>query len=166
MDINFLQSLDFLIQKANKEYSTKKWNIVFELNNELLTANFINDTNSRNVIFNNLESDDEVDKIPLMSEKSYRQLRSGNDFMGIEAPLKKLIRYLDTKSSFDIYRLLKSYIDNFEIDPTNLDNFAFNVKNLKSGNFFEFLEIDKSSELQFVTLVTDKDLQTLTHVSK
>ena len=48
--------------------------------------------------------------------------------MGIEAPLKKLIRYLDTKSSFDIYRLLKSYIDNFEIDSTNLDNFAFNVK--------------------------------------
>lgn len=101
-----------------------------------------------------------------MSEKSYRQLRSGNDFMGIEAPLKKLIRYLGTKSSFDIYRLLKSYIDNFEIDSTNLDNFAFNVKNLKSGNFFKFLEIDKSSELQFVTLVTDKDLQTLTHVSK
>ena len=58
--------------------------------------------------------------------------------MGIEAPLKKLIRYLDTKSSFDIYRLLKSYIDNFEIDSTNLDNFAFNVKNLKSGNFLSF----------------------------
>ncbi|NUI83100.1 hypothetical protein [Staphylococcus borealis] len=166
MDIKFLQSLDFLIQKANKEYPTKKWNIVFELNNELLTANFINDTNSRNVIFNNLESDDEVDKIPLMSEKSYRQLRSGNDFMGIEAPLKKLIRYLDTKSSFDIYRLLKSYIDNFEIDPSNLDNFAFDVKNLKTGECFSFIEIDESSKIQFVTLATDEDLQTLTHVSK
>ena len=166
MDINFLQSLDFLIQKANKESPTKNWNIVFDLNNELLTANFINDTNSRNVIFNNLESDDEIDKIPLMSEKSYRQLRSGDDFMGIEAPLKKLIRYLDTKSSFDIYRLLKSYIDDFEIDSTKLDNYAFNVKNLKSGNFFKFLEFDNSSELQFVTLVTDEDLQTLTRASK
>lgn len=166
MDINFLQSLDFLIQKANKEYPTKNWNIVFELNNELLTANFINDTNSRNVVFNNLESDDEVDKIPLMSEESYRQLRSGNDFIGIETPLKKIIRYLENKESFDVYRLLKSYIEKFEVDSSQLDNFAFDVKNLKTGETFPFIEVNNSSKVQFVTLVTDEDLQTLTHVSK
>ena len=166
MDINFLQSLDFLIQKANKEYPTKNWNIVFELNSELLTANFINDTNSRNVVFNNLESDDEVDKIPLMSEESYRQLRSGNDFIGIETPLKKIIRYLENKESFDVYRLLKSYIEKFEVDSSQLDNFAFDVKNLKTGETFPFIEVNNSSKVQFVTLVTDEDLQTLTHVSK
>ncbi|MGX0035761.1 hypothetical protein ACUW9N_000907 [Staphylococcus auricularis] len=166
MDINFLQSLDFLIQKANKEYPTKNWNIVFELNNELLTANFINDTNSRNVVFFNLESDDEVDKIPLMSEESYRQLRSGNDFIGIETPLKKIIRYLENKESFDVYRLLKSYIEKFEVDSSQLDNFAFDVKNLKTGETFPFIEVNNSSKVQFVTLVTDEDLQTLTHVSK
>ncbi|WP_150887903.1 hypothetical protein [Staphylococcus auricularis] len=166
MDINFLQSLDFLIQKANKEYPTKNWNIVFELNSELLTANFINDTNSRNVVFNNLESDDEVDKISLMSEESYRQLRSGNDFIGIETPLKKIIRYLENKESFDVYRLLKSYIEKFEVDSSQLDNFAFDVKNLKTGETFPFIEVNNSSKVQFVTLVTDEDLQTLTHVSK
>ncbi|WP_415425749.1 hypothetical protein [Staphylococcus borealis] len=166
MDINFLQCLDFLIQKANKEYSTKNWNIVFELNNELLTANFINNTNTRNVVFNNLESDDEVDKIPLMSEESYRQLRSGNDFIGIETPLKKIIRYLENKESFDVYRLLKSYIEKFEVDSSQLDNFAFDVKNLKTGETYPFIEVSNSSKVQFVTLVNDEDLQTLTHASK
>ncbi|BGE82844.1 hypothetical protein [Staphylococcus petrasii] len=166
MDIKFLQCLDFLIQKANKEDSTKNWNIVFELNKELLTANFINDTNSRNVVFNNLESDDEVDKIPLMSEESYRQLRSGNDFIGIETPLKKIIRYLESKESFDVYRLLKSYIEKFEVDSSQLDNFAFDVKNLKTGETYPFIEVSNSSKVQFVTLVNDEDLQTLTHASK
>lgn len=164
MDIKFLQCLDFLIQKAKKEYPAKNRNIVFKLNNELLTANFINDTNSRNVIFNSLDSDDEVDKIPLMSENAYRQLRSGNDFE--EAHLKKIIRYLETKDSFDVYRLLKSYIEKFGINSSQLDNFAFDVKNLQTGETFPFLELNESSKVQFVTLATDKDLQILTRVSK
>lgn len=166
MDIRFLQCLDFLIQKAKKECSTKNWNIVFELNNELLTANFINDTNNGNVVFSNIESDDEIDKIPLMSEESYRQLRSGNDFAGIETPLKKIIRYLENRNSFDVYRLLKSYIEKFEVDSSQLDNFAFDVKNLKNGEYFPFIEINNSSKVQFVTLATDEDLQTLIHTSK
>lgn len=166
MDIKFLQSLDFLIQKANKQCQTKNWNIVFELNNELFTANFIKDTFNENAIFSSVKSDDEVDKIPLMSEESHRRLRSGDEFMGIEIPLKKIVRYLDTKSSFDVYRLLKEYINKFEVNSSNLDSFAFDVKNLKTGECFPFIEIDKSSKIQFVTLVTDEDLQTLTHVLK
>ncbi|SUM44643.1 Uncharacterised protein [Staphylococcus petrasii] len=101
-----------------------------------------------------------------MSEKSYRQLRSGNDFEGFETPLKKIIRYLESENSFDVYRLLKFYIDQFEVDSSQLDNFAFDVKNLKTGECFSFIEIDKSSKIQFVTLATDEDLQTLTHDSK
>lgn len=166
MDIKFLQSLDFLIQKANKEHVTKNWNIVFELNNELLTANFIKDTANQNAVFSSIKSDGDNEKIPLMSEKLYRKLRAGNDFEGFETPLKKIIRYLESENSFDVYRLLKFYIDQFEVDSSRLDNFAFDVKNLKTGECFSFIEIDKSSELQFVTLVTDEDLQTLTHVSK
>ena len=166
MDIKFLQSLDFLIQKANKEHVTKNWNIVFELNNELLTANFIKDTANQNAVFSSIKSDDDKEKIPLMTERSYRKLRSGNEFEGLEPPLKKIIRYLENKNSFDIYRLLKFYIGKFEVDSSQLDNFAFNVKNLKTGEDFPFIEIDESSKVQFVTLVTDEDLQTLTHVSK
>lgn len=166
MDIKFLQSLDFLIQKANKEYPIKNWNIVFELNNELFTANFIKNTLSENVVFSSIESDDDNEKIPLMTEKSYRKLRSGNDFMGIETPLKKIIRYLENKDSFDIYRLLKSYIEKFEVDSSQLNNFAFDAKNLKTGETFPFIEFNESSKVQFVTLVTDEGLQTLTHVSK
>lgn len=166
MDIKFLQSLDFLIQKANKQCQTKKWNIVFELNNELFTANFIEDTFKENAIFSSVNSDDEVDKIPLMSEGSHRRLLSGDEFMEIEIPLKKIVRYLDTKSSFDVYRLLKEYVNKFEVNSSKLDSFAFDVKNLKTGECFPFIEIDESSKIQFVTLVTDEDLQTLTHVLK
>ncbi|MEK4169404.1 hypothetical protein NST64_08670 [Staphylococcus sp. FSL W8-1268] len=166
MDIKFLQSLDFLIQKANKEHVTKNWNIVFELNNELLTANFIKDTASQNAVFSSIKSDDDKEKIPLMTERLYRKLRSGNEFEGLESPLKKIIRYLENKNAFDVYRLLKFYIGQFEVDSSQLDNFAFNVKNLKTGEDFPFIEIDESSKVQFVTLVTDEDLQTLTHVSK
>lgn len=166
MDIKFLQSLDFLIQKANKEHVTKNWNIVFELNNELLTANFIKDTASQNAVFSSIKSDDDKEKIPLMTERSHRKLRSSNEFEGLEPPLKKIIRYLENKNSFDIYRLLKFYIGKFEVDSSQLDNFAFNVKNLKTGEAFSFIEIDESSKVQFVTLATDEDLQTLTHVSK
>ncbi|WP_145452870.1 hypothetical protein [Staphylococcus hominis] len=166
MDIKFLQSLDFLIQKANKEHVTKNWNIVFELNNELLTANFIKDTANQNAVFSSIKSDDDKEKVPLMTEKSHRKLRSGNEFEGLEPPLKKIIRYLENKNAFDIYRLLKFYIGQFEVDSSQLDNFAFNVKNLKTGEDFPFIEIDESSKVQFVTLVTDEDLQTLTHVSK
>lgn len=164
MDINFLQSLDFLIQKANKEYPTKNWNIVFELNNELFTANFIKDTVNENAVFSSTESDDDKEKVPLMTEKSYRKLRASNDFE--EVPLKKIIRYLESKDSFDIYRLLKSNIEKFGVDSSQLDNFAFDVKNLKTGESFPFIEVSNSSTVQFVTLATDKDLQTLTHVSK
>lgn len=166
MDIKFLQSLDFLIQKANKEHVTKNWNIVFELNNELLTANFIKDTANQNAVFSSIKSDDDKEKIPLMTESSHRKLRSGNEFEGLETPLKKIIRYLENKNAFDIYRLLKFYIGQFEVDSSQLDNFAFNVKNLKTGEDFPFIEIDESSKVQFVTLATDEDLQTLTHVSK
>lgn len=165
MDINFLQSLDFLIQKVNKNYPTKSWNIVFKLNDELLTANFINDTSNGNVVFSSIESDGDSEKISLMTERLHHELRSKNDFNG-EIPLQKLIRYFDSKGSFDIYRLLKSYIEKFQIDASKLDNFAFNVKNLKTGETFPFLEFDESSKIQFVTLVTDEDLQTLTHASK
>lgn len=164
MDIKFLQSLDFLIQKANKEQTTKNWKIVFELNNELFTANFIKATTNESAVFSSIESDDEKEKTPLMTEKSYRKLRAGNDFE--EVPLKKIIRYLETKDSFDIYRLLKSSIEKFGVDSSQLDNFAFNVKNLKTGECFPFIEINESSKVQFVTLVTDEDLQTLTHASK
>ncbi|MEM5397302.1 hypothetical protein [Staphylococcus gallinarum] len=164
MDINFLQSLDFLIQKANKEYPTKNWNIVFELNNELFTANFIKDTVNENAVFSSTESDDDKEKVPLMTEKSYHKLRASNDFE--EVPLKKIIRYLESKDSFDIYRLLKSNIEKFGVDSSQLDNFAFDVKNLKTGESFPFIEVSNSSTVQFVTLATDKDLQTLTHVSK
>ncbi|EGQ0326376.1 TPA: hypothetical protein LQO41_001260, partial [Staphylococcus pseudintermedius] len=94
MDIKFLQSLDFLIQKANKERKTKNWNIVFKLNNELFTANFIKDTTSENAVFSSIESDDDKEKIALLSINSYRKLRTGNDFEGLETPLKKIIRYL------------------------------------------------------------------------
>lgn len=166
MDIKFLQSLDFLIQKANKEHVTKNWNIVFELNNELLTANFIKDTANQNAVFSSIKSDDDKEKIPLMSEKLYRKLRAGNDFEGFETPLKKIIRYLENKESFDVYRLLKSYIEKFEVDSSQLDNFAFDVKNLKTGETYPFIEVSNSSKVQFVTLVNDEDLQTLTHASK
>ncbi|MDG4944611.1 MULTISPECIES: hypothetical protein [Staphylococcus] len=163
MDIKFLQSLDFLIQKANKEYPTKNWKIVFELNNELFTANFIKATTNESAVFNSVESDDEREKIPLMSNDSFNTLRS-NVFE--EVPLKKITRYLETKDSFDIYRLLKSYVEKFDVDSSQLDNFAFDVKNLKTGEFFPFIEIDESSKVQFVTLANDEDLQTLIHASK
>ncbi|EGQ0322111.1 hypothetical protein HLE61_002223 [Staphylococcus pseudintermedius] len=166
MDIKSLQSLDFLIQKANKERKTKNWNIVFKLNNELFTANFIKDTTSENAVFSSIESDDDKEKIALLSINSYRKLRTGNDFEGLETPLKKIIRYLENKDSFDVYRLLKFYIEKFDVDSAQLDNFAFNVKNLKTGEYFSFIEIDESSRVQFVTLATDEDLQTLTHVLK
>ncbi|UXV33107.1 hypothetical protein [Mammaliicoccus sciuri] len=164
MDINFLQSLDFLIQKANKKAVTKNWNIVFDLNNKLFTANFIKNTVSENAVFSSIESDDDNEKIALMTEQSFYKLRAVNDFE--EAPLKKIIRYLDTRDSFDIYRLLKSYIEKFDLDSSQLDNFAFDVKNLKTGETYSFIEFNESSKVQFVTLATDEDLQTLTHVLK
>lgn len=164
MNINFLQSLDFLIQKANKDYPTKNWNIVFKLNDELFTANFIKDTVNENAIFSSIESDDDKEKIPLMTEKLYHELRAGNEFA--EAPLKKIIRYLESKNSFDIYRLLKFYLEKFSVDSSQLNNFAFDVKNLKTGETYPFIEINESSKVQFVTLATDEDLQTLIRVSK
>ena len=166
MDINFLQSLDFLIQKANKENVTKNWNIVFELNNELFTANFIKDTLNENAVFISIESEDEKENISLMSENQYRKLRSDNNFAGIKSPLKKIVRYLENKDSFNIYRLLKFYIGQFDVDSSKLDNYDFDVKNVKTGETYPFIEINESSKVQFVTLATDEDLQTLIRVSK
>ncbi|UXR79025.1 hypothetical protein [Staphylococcus sp. IVB6227] len=167
MDIKFLQSLDFLIQTADKNPETEKLSIVFELNKELFTANFIKGSSRENAIFNSIKSyEDEEETIPLMSAISYRKLSIGDNSEGVEAPLKKIARYLETKDSFDTYRLLKFYIKKFDIGSPQLGNFAFNVKNLKTGEYFPFVEFGESSRVQFVTLATDEDLQTLTHASK
>lgn len=166
MDINFLQSLDFLIQKANKEKAKKNWNIIFKLEKELFTADFIDKTNHEKATFKSVYSDNENVEIPLLSKKSFDKFRTGKNYADSESPLKRAIHYLNNENSFEIYRLLKLYIDEFSVDSSQLDNFAFNVKNLTTGETFPFIEINESSKVQFVTLATDEDLQTLTHVSK
>lgn len=166
VDVNFLQSLDFLLQKAYKHYPTKKWNIIFKLDDEIYTAKFIKKTSSEDVVYNHLNSDDNQQHIALMSEESYSAFQTNNPLTGEISPIQRLVNYLDAKNSFDVYRLLKEYVNIFEVNPSKLDNFAFDIKNLKTGECFPFIEINESSKIQFVTLATDEDLQTLTHALK
>ncbi|MDW3867083.1 hypothetical protein ACO1B2_08205 [Staphylococcus saprophyticus] len=159
MNIRELQKLDFLLKKINSHSKSKEFNIVFSINNELYTGDFIPTIIDNKVQLKDVSSLDSSDtiNIDIKNFDDWVKITDSPDKNGIfDSDYTKLIKRSNFLQSSEYLRLLDEMLIKYPIEFENpLPTYIYNIKLLNNKLPINFMKIDEDTQFDFVSLVPE-----------
>lgn len=162
MNLLELQKIDYFLKKANNHSQNfNPHQIVFSLNGNYYTGDFIHKINHMNVVvpvFDTLESDS-VREIELKNLSAWLKISKSKTDVFTDSDFNKLI----SRSSHEnpsyylqlVIEMYKKYPIEFE---ETLPSYIYNVKTFSSDPSIEFpiIHVEQNIEFDFISLIPEK----------
>lgn len=169
MNLLELQKLDFLLKFINIHQDSKNYKLVFGLNNQIFTGDFIPElySDDNNITYkvklkdNQNFNNDVYNYISITNDSIFTELR--NVHAGYNKSVKTLLinrsKNNNEQEYFDLlfsnYKNLEKRFDFCEQLPT----YIYNVKNLSIELPISFLKVDSFEKFDFVSLISEDKLK-------
>lgn len=156
MDIKYLQQLDFLLKKVNNHNDSRNFKIVFELNGEIYSGDFVREIYSNKVRYKNVSAYD-VDQnkeIGLKNWNDWKQISNGTDWQ--ESDYVKLVkRSKFFKEHHQYLMLLEEITDKYPVEfEEELPSYIYNLERLNGDNpQINFIKVTDNINFGFISLV-------------
>lgn len=153
MNLLELQKLDFLLKKANNHGSnSNKHQIIFEMNGDIYTGDFIPKLIDMNVLIPDIEAfeSDQEKVVSLKNKNEWKKIASSNNGSFDDSDLNKIITRSAHKKPLYYFHLVNEISEKYPVEfDTPLPNYIYNIKNLSKELPINIPVIKVSNEFKF-----------------
>ncbi|OEK55474.1 hypothetical protein ASS95_01575 [Staphylococcus equorum] len=158
MDIKDLQKLDFLLKKINDRTQNVNYKVLFGLNNQFFTGDFIPKIQYTKVLIDDIESlDNHETEINWIPNDSWKELFTSTNDIVNTSDFSKLLKKADNQQSKELLRLLDVTIKKYNFDfDQELPNHIYNLTELNNTYRLDFIKISPKYQFDFISVVPEK----------
>lgn len=172
MNIEFLQQLDFLLQNVNNESGSKKYSIVFKINNSFYSGNFLYKINKDEIQNPEYKTNGNSNSpqigtkvVKVVNYNKWSEIRSkfevkNGSILEEMNNLEIAVHKSKSEDYFDYFIFLDYLLSKYPIEfDKKLPSYIYNLKKLDTNTPIPFLKVDPNTLFDFISIIPEDELE-------